>query len=129
MLLTDSCCLSFQPPAKAAPNNALGPAFAGLRTDDEFRDFMSANKGETAVVEFGTTWCAKCHEIFPTYYMLSRHYRRLKFALAQVDYMKEAAQGIRYSPTFAFYRNGRKVDEVLGKDGQKLADHIWLHAD
>jgi len=37
-------------------------------------------------------------------------------------------QGVRFSPTFAFYNpQGRKVDEVLGNDPQKLADHLWLH--
>jgi thioredoxin 1 len=40
-----------------------------------------------------------------------------------------AAQGIRYSPYFAFYKGGQKVDEVTGKQPQRLADHIWLHSD
>lgn len=43
--------------------------------------------------------------------------------------MKEAAAGLRYSPTFAFYRKGKKVDVLVGKDAQKLADRVWLHAD
>eukprot|EP00983_Pelagomonas_calceolata_P017570 550886-Pelagomonas_calceolata.AAC.1 len=38
--------------------------------------------------------------------------------------------GVRFSPTFAFYNTaGRKVDEVTGKDPQRLADHLWLHSD
>ena len=38
-------------------------------------------------------------------------------------------QSIRYSPTFSFFRNGKKVDEVVGKDAQKLEDHLWLQTD
>ncbi len=38
-------------------------------------------------------------------------------------------QGIRYSPTFHLYRGGKVVDQVLGKDPQRLEDHLWLHCD
>jgi len=41
-----------------------------------------------------------------------------------------ATQGVRFSPTFAIFSPaGRKVDEVLGKEPQRLADHLWLHSD
>lgn len=39
------------------------------------------------------------------------------------------AQGIKYSPTFHVYRRGQLVDRVLGKEEQRLADHLWLHQD
>ena len=38
-------------------------------------------------------------------------------------------QAVRYSPSFLIYKAGRKVDEVVGKEPQKLEDHLWLHSD
>ena len=54
---------------------------------------------------------------------------QVKVAVAQVDFMKERAKGIKFSPTFSFFRNGKKIDEVVGKDPVKLEDHLWLHSD
>lgn len=39
------------------------------------------------------------------------------------------AQDINYSPHFAFFRAGRKVDEFYGNNIQRLRDRIWLHDD
>ncbi|KAF5829551.1 thioredoxin-like protein [Dunaliella salina] len=122
-----------QPPVKADPSPSfIAPHMMGIRTDEEFDTFMQDSKSsnKTAVVEFGSTWCQKCHEIFPTFYALSKKHDQLRYAVAQVDYMKERACGVRFSPTFAFFNAaGRKVDEVTGKDPQRLADHLWLHSD
>jgi thioredoxin 1 len=52
-----------------------------------------------------------------------------RYAVAQVETMTETVSTIRYTPTFAIYRDGLKVDEVIGKEPQKLADHLWLHTD
>ena len=59
----------------------------------------------------------------------SPQFPQLKYAVAQVDFMKERAKEIRFSPTFVFFRGGKKVDEVVGKDAIKLEDHLWLHSD
>lgn len=64
------CCL--QPMPVPAPTQ-LAASMEGLRTDDELSHFISGSKGGgTAVVEFGTTWCVKCHEMFPQFFALSR---------------------------------------------------------
>ncbi len=51
-----------------------------------------------------------------------------KYVIAQVDYMKDALQGIKYTPTFAVYKKGRKVDQFFGPSVQQLQDRIWLHS-
>jgi hypothetical protein len=38
-------------------------------------------------------------------------------------------QGVRYSPTFHIFRGSKLVDRVLGKEAQRLDDHLWLHSD
>lgn len=119
---------STKPPVKQPPDT-WRPSMAGLRTDEEFDNFMSENKRSVVCVEFGTSWCLKCHEIFPKYYELSKKYNGIKYAIAQIDYMKRSAQDLKYSPTFAIYNNGKKVDEIVGKEPVKLEDHLWLHSD
>ncbi|GFR39885.1 hypothetical protein Agub_g389 [Astrephomene gubernaculifera] len=117
-----------QPQPKPKPS-MIAQHMAGLRTDEEFYGYLHENKAHTAVVQFGASWCTKCAEFFPTWYKLSKEYTQLKYAVAQVDTLKEAVKGVKYSPTFHFYRNGKLVDRVLGKEPQRLADHLWLHSD
>ncbi|KAI8470038.1 MAG: thioredoxin-like protein [Monoraphidium minutum] len=127
---------SFPKPAPKPPQPAeIGPRMAGIRSDAQLSAFISNNKaggggGGAAVVEFGTAWCAKCHEMFPAYYALSKKYPQHDYAVAQLETLGPAAsRGMRYTPTFALYRGGRKVDEVVGKEPRRLEDHLWLHAD
>lgn len=56
-------------------------------------------------------------------------YSQHKYAVAQVETMQHTVGSIKYTPTFGIYRNGKKVDEVVGKEPQKLEDHLWLHTD
>ncbi|KXZ44098.1 hypothetical protein GPECTOR_74g712 [Gonium pectorale] len=102
MALESVAVLSVQPQPKDKPS-MIASHMAGLRTDKEFYDYLTEHKAHT--------------------------HTQLKFAVAQVDTLKDAVKGVKYSPTFHFYRNGRVVDRVLGKEPQRLADHLWLHSD
>lgn len=56
-------------------------------------------------------------------------YSQHKYTVAQVETMQQTVNSIKYTPTFGIYRNGKKVDEVVGKEPQRLEDHLWLHSD
>lgn len=56
-------------------------------------------------------------------------YSQHRYAVAQVETMEKTVKSVNYTPTFAIYRNGKKVDEVIGKEPQKLEDHLWLQSD
>ena len=49
--------------------------------------------------------------------------------LAQIDYMDAELKGIKFSPTFAVFHRGRKVDNWHGSNARQLADHVWLHSE
>jgi thioredoxin 1 len=66
-----------------------------------------------------------CSSIAHVFVQYSQH----QYAVAQVETMPQTVNSIKYTPTFGIYRNGKKVDEVIGKDPQKLQDHLWLHSD
>eukprot|EP00878_Enallax_costatus_P012851 GHUV01013419.1.p1 GENE.GHUV01013419.1~~GHUV01013419.1.p1 ORF type:complete len:142 (+),score=32.24 GHUV01013419.1:800-1225(+) len=133
---------SFQPPTqtimvpdsvpKPSPKpqpTKLSATMTGLRTDQELADFINSSKGGTAVIEYGTSWCQKCHEMFPQFYKLSKQYSQHKYAVAQTETMRNIVSSIKYTPTFTIYRNGKRVDEVIGREPQRLEDHLWLHTD
>ena len=65
-----------------------------------------------------------CHGVLPC----MQHPEHL-FVIAQVDCMRDALQGIRYTPTFAVYRKGRKADQFLGPSPAQLRDRVWLHSE
>ncbi len=128
------------------------------------------------LVNFGSSWCHHCHQMFPHFLSLSKQFPQLKYAVAQVrkhcswpggawqklrgvelraraaaccasfsvhscsraaclqgmhahrqpppsvshpqvDYMHEETKGITYTPTFALYKQGRKVrrDELSAR--------------
>ena len=60
---------------------------------------------------------------------LLAQYPQHKYLVAQVDYMNKELRGIKYSPTFAVFKQGRKIDQFYGAEPQQLQDHIWLHSD
>ena len=114
-------------------------------------------------MNYGSSWCAHCHELFPHFYKLADQVKHVAegplhvvapdpshvgkvdrlgrwdaacmqhpehmFVVAQVDSMKDALQGIRYTPTFAVFRKGRKVDQFFGPSAQQLRDRVWLHSE
>ena len=107
------------------------PIMQGISSDGEFDAFLTTNKGKhMSLVQFGSLHCVKCHEFFPDFLSLAKRYDRIKYGAAQVEWLKEKAVGIKFSPTFSLYsKQGRLVDQVLGKDKQKLEDHLWLWHD
>ncbi|KAH7528376.1 hypothetical protein FEM48_Zijuj05G0065900 [Ziziphus jujuba var. spinosa] len=48
--------------------------------------------------------------------------------LKDIDECPETTQHIRYTPTFQFYRDGEKVDEMFGAGEERLHDRLWLHS-
>lgn len=146
-----------QPLHKRTPPVKILPNLTGLRSDDQYLQFLERNKDQTVreprverpplhcrlfglarrsatcravqvVVNFGSSWCEHCHQMLPHYLNLAAVFPRLKYAVAQVDYMEEAARGITYTPTFAIIKKGRRVDSFYGSNEQQLRDHLWLHS-
>lgn len=124
--------------AAAAGAGSGGGAAAGgassrsTSTSTSINSINSKGGAGVAVVEFATAWCVKCHEMFPTFYRLSKKYPQHSYAVAQIETLSAASsKGLRYTPTFRFYSplTGRQVDEVVGKEPRRLEDHLWLHSD
>lgn len=81
-----------------------------------------------AVINYGASWCRVCSQILPSFCKLSNKFPKLSFIYADIDECPETTQHIRYTPTFHFFRDGEKVDEMLGAGEERLHDRLWLHS-
>ncbi|XP_014495600.1 thioredoxin-like 3-3 [Vigna radiata var. radiata] len=107
--------------------------YANLKSatsDDDFTNLLALIKSSKtpAVINYGASWCRVCSQILPAFCRLSNNFPKLTFVYADIDECPETTQHIRYTPTFQFYRNGEKVDEMYGTGEERLHDRLWLHS-
>ncbi|KAL4348088.1 hypothetical protein GQ457_17G010620 [Hibiscus cannabinus] len=71
--------------------------------------------------------CGACSQILPAFCKLSNKFPKLSLVYADIDECPETKQHIRYTPTFHFYRDGERADEMFGAGEERLYDNLWLH--
>ncbi|CAA3020384.1 thioredoxin-like 3-3 [Olea europaea subsp. europaea] len=64
--------------------------------------------------------------ILPALCQLNKKFPKLSFVYADIDECPETTQRIRCSPTFHFYRDGERVDEMFGAGEERVHDRMWL---
>ena len=101
--------------------------FYALQMKNSFKDSGLEDQPLMTIV----SWlfrCRVCSQILPAFCRLSNNFPKLTFVYADIDECPETTQHIRYTPTFQFYRNGEKVDEMYGTGEERLHDRLWLHS-
>ncbi|XP_021802136.1 thioredoxin-like 3-3 [Prunus avium] len=99
-------------------------------SDQNLKDLLLQIKSckSPAVINYGASWCRVCSQILPAFCQLSNSFPKLSFVYADIDECPETTQHIRYTPTFHFYREGERVDEMFGAGEERLHDRLWLHS-
>ncbi|XP_039132561.1 thioredoxin-like 3-3 [Dioscorea cayenensis subsp. rotundata] len=99
--------------------------------DAHLKDILQNIKSSKTptVINYGASWCRVCSQILPAFCQLSNKFPKLSFVYADIDECPETTQDIRYTPTFRFYQDGERVDEMLGAGEERLEDRLWLHSD
>ena len=85
-------------------------------TDQDFENEV-LNSDQVVLVDFWATWCGPCSAIAPTLETLADEYAgRAKIVKVDVDANPETAQryGIRSIPTLFVFKNGEKVETIVG---------------
>ncbi|KAJ3680486.1 hypothetical protein LUZ60_016764 [Juncus effusus] len=98
--------------------------------DEQLREILSSIRASksSAVINYGASWCRVCSQILPSFCQLSNEFKKLSFIYADIDECPETTLNIRYTPTFQFFRDGEKVDEMYGSGDERLHDRLWLHS-
>ncbi|KAH6856009.1 thioredoxin-like protein [Chaetomium sp. MPI-CAGE-AT-0009] len=92
-----------------------------IKSAGQFHEIIAAYP--LVAIDAWATWCGPCRLISP---MFEKHSENLEekiyFAKIDVDEVQDLAQelGIRAMPTFLFYANGEKVDELVGANPAEL---------
>lgn len=82
------------------------------------------------VVDFFATWCGPCKMIAPLLDQLETQFKDAHFFKVDVDQVPDvsAENGITHMPTILFFKNGEKVETVVGANVQKIRATIQQHA-
>ncbi|KFA63650.1 hypothetical protein S40285_03145 [Stachybotrys chlorohalonatus IBT 40285] len=92
-------------------------------------EFVEQLKEPAVVVDCFAPWCGPCRLIAPKVISLAQEYPDFKFVKFDVDELPDLAQelGVRAMPTFMIFRDGKKVDEVVGANPGALVQLIEKH--
>lgn len=87
-------------------------------------------KDKLSVVDFYATWCGPCKALEPIFNGLAQKVPLVNFARVDVDAAQDVAQeyAITAMPTCLLFKNGEKIDTIIGANPPKLVQLIETHS-
>ena len=85
---------------------------------------INSNTEGKVVLYFTASWCGPCKAIYPKVFEISNNMGDdIVFYKIDVDTFADLSEecGVSCMPTFQFYKNGKKVDELQGADANQLS--------
>ena len=103
---------------------------ANIPSKSSFQEkITNTTDSRLAVLDCFATWCGPCKMIAPKVEEFSHKYDA-NFYKIDVDNVPDVAQelGIKAMPTFMLFKDGEKVEEIIGADPRKLEAAIAKHS-
>ncbi|ELT90043.1 hypothetical protein CAPTEDRAFT_206416 [Capitella teleta] len=98
---------------------------------DDFYDIRDCSGGKLVVADFWAAWCGPCRLIGPTFEKMANEaeYKDVIFVKVDVDENGELAEEyeIQVMPTFLFFKDGEKIDEMAGSNKEKLVELVQTY--
>lgn len=93
---------------------------------------VQASHGRVVLLDCFATWCGPCKAIAPKISAMSqeeKYKNSVDFYKIDVDEVPDVAQelGIRAMPTFLIYKDGEKVEEVVGANERAIRAAVDKH--
>mmetsp|Transcript_19422 Transcript_19422/g.27453 ORF Transcript_19422/g.27453 Transcript_19422/m.27453 type:complete len:107 (-) Transcript_19422:269-589(-) len=100
-----------------------------IKNSADFEGLMALSNEKLVVVDFTATWCPPCRMIGPKFEAMAEKYPNAEFVKVDVDEAQDVAEevGISAMPTFQFYKDGERVDELVGASESKLEALVVKH--
>lgn len=92
-----------------------------ITSADEFHQALADSR--LVMVDYYAKWCSPCKRIAPRLEALALERPDWKFLKVDTDELETEDQ-IKSLPTFVFYVEGRKANQVVGADYDKIV--LWL---
>ncbi|CAH8633063.1 unnamed protein product [Heterobilharzia americana] len=102
--------------------------FRVIKSDEELEKLIQESGSTLVVVDFFATWCGPCKMVSPQFEVLCKKYAA-SFVKVDVDQLEKSAHkyGVSAMPTFIAFKNGQKVDEVVGASITEVEKMIGRH--
>ena len=125
-------CTSCGPHARSAllalRGGELAPSVPMLGNLEELEVALEDAGNALVVVDFYAEWCGPCKKLAPTLESLHQKTpsKKVQFYKVDVDEARELAadRGVKSMPTIQFYRNGKKVQQIVGGDKNALKQEV-----
>ena len=87
-----------------------------VNNESEWDSAMAAAGSKLVVVDFFATWCGPCRMMAPKFVAFSEKHQDVVFLKVDVDKAGSLSEkyGITSIPAFFFFKDGKKVEEVIG---------------
>lgn len=96
-----------------------------LQNSQEKRDLIATTR--VVCVDIYADWCEPCKQTAPDYALIASNYSNSNCAVVkqQLDRMDaQERNSIHGIPVFQFFVEGKKVDEIVGADIQKVDEYL-----